>query len=161
MNIFDRSLLEPFAGYLSLGMFEDANDALEDLPNGLKVHPLVLGSRLTLLIAMKRWEDSVILARSLTKLWPEEPAFYFQTSFCLHELRRTSEAKAALMAAPADVQGQPHFLFKLACYEAQLGNVARAKELLKACFEEDEGMKQAALDDPDLKPVWSILSTQT
>jgi hypothetical protein len=62
------SLLQPFYGYLHLGMHAEANDELESLPNEMKAHPLVLLGRLELLMEMQRWEDGIILGQSLCKL---------------------------------------------------------------------------------------------
>ena len=74
--------LDPFAGYLDLGMYNEANDELERLPMKLKNHPAVLGARLDLLMEMKRWEDAAIVGGSLAKLWPETLQFHVRTAFC-------------------------------------------------------------------------------
>ncbi len=64
-------LLQPFCGYVELGMFTEANCELENLPADLKTHPVVLHGRLELLVAMKRWSLAAILGQSLCELWPE------------------------------------------------------------------------------------------
>jgi hypothetical protein len=65
---FDDSLLEPFAGYFDLGVFHEANDELENLPNEVKAYPVVLLARLELLVEMERWEDGGILRASFVEL---------------------------------------------------------------------------------------------
>jgi tetratricopeptide (TPR) repeat protein len=154
---FDDSLLEPFVGYLDLGMFHEANEELEKLPPDAKSHPLVLLARLELLVEMKRWEDGAILGQSLAKLWPEQHEAWFKAAYCLHELKRTSEAKATLTRAPADLRETALFLYNMACYETQLGNIAPAKVLLNSCFGKEKKWRQQALDDPDLQPLWDSL----
>ena len=90
-------LLEPFDGYIALGMFMEATDELERLPTELKTHPAVLSATLDLLIELKRWEDGELLGRSLFKLWPDECSFYVRTasrSICprsLSSVRTVSE----------------------------------------------------------------------
>jgi tetratricopeptide (TPR) repeat protein len=155
--IFDESLLEPFVGYVDLGMYEDANDELEKLPNEVKAHPMVLLARLELLVEMKRWEDGAALGSSLAKLWPQENEFHFKAAFCLHELKRTKEAKDTLIAAPAGLRKSALYFYNMACYETQLENVEQAKLLLKSCFEKDKKWRVEALDDPDLEPLWASL----
>jgi tetratricopeptide (TPR) repeat protein len=157
MTDFSPGLLEPFAGYLSLGMYNDANDVLENLPTQLKTHPSVLSARLDLLIKMKRWEDGVILGRSLFKLWPDECSFYVRTAFCLHEMRRTQEARQTLLEGPEALRGHAVYFYNLACYEAQLGNIAEAKRQLSIAFKMDQNYKAESLDDPDLEPLWRTI----
>jgi predicted Zn-dependent protease len=149
--------LDPFAGFLALGMFHDANDELENLPTSLKTHPAVLSARLDLLMEMKRWDDGVILGRSLFRLWPDECEFYVRTAFCLHELKHTAEARETLLSGPEGLRSQAVFYYNLACYEAQLGNIAEAKRQLATCFKMDKNYKAESLDDPDLEPVWNAL----
>ena len=48
--------------------------------------------------------------------------------------------------------------FNLACYEAQLGNLARAKAYLTRAVALDNKYRLLAVDDPDLSPLWKSLS---
>ena len=46
--------------------------------------------------------------------------------------------------------------YNLSCYECQLGRLEQAKHWLEKSFElgDVKAMKLAALDDPDLEPLW-------
>jgi hypothetical protein len=103
---------------------------------------------------MVRWEDGAILGLSLAKLWPEHFDFWIHAAFCLHELKRTAEAKQTLLNAPVAIRETALYSYNLACYEAQLGQHEKAKVLLAECFTRDKSMRDGALDDPDLAPVW-------
>ena len=149
--------LQPFYGYLELGLYDDANNELESLPDPLKNLPEVLLARLELLMMLKRWEDGAMLGQSLCGLWPKQSDFWFRTAFCLHEMRRTEEARQTLLNAPEPIQNIAVYSYNLACYESQLGDVRAAKKLLKECFDKDASFKQLALDDPDLQPVWDSI----
>jgi predicted Zn-dependent protease len=157
MTLLPRDLLEPFDGYLALGMFMEANDELERLPNEIKTHPQVLTARLTLLMELERWENGVILGRSLFKLWPDCCEFYIRTAYCLHELKRTQEARQTLLDGPVALHEQAVYYYNLACYEAQLGNLAKARLHLAACFKLDKAYRAESLEDPDLEPLWDVL----
>ncbi len=61
--------------------------------------------------------------------------------------------KQTLLSAPKPIRDTALYSYNLACYEAQLGDVSRAKALLKVSFEKDPELKETALDDPDLEPV--------
>jgi hypothetical protein len=115
-----ESLVEPFYGYLELGMDDEANDVLDALPPETKSHPLVLSARLDQLMLLKRWEDGVILGQSLYKKWPQHFDFWIHTAFCLHEMKRTAEAKQTLLSAPEAIREAALYSYNLACYEAQL-----------------------------------------
>ncbi len=152
-------LLHGFRGYLELGMYSDANDELENLPTEIKTHPLVLSARLELLVEMERWEYGALLGESLSQLWPSELDFYFKTAYCLHELKRTEEAKGTIQAAPRSIRKTALYHYNLACYETQLGNLPEAKRLLTECFAIETRYREESLDDPDLQPIWASLGT--
>ncbi len=82
-----------------------------------------------------------------------ERLLWFRTAFCLHELNRTAEAKQTLFNAPEPIRDTA-LHSNLACYEALLGDVAKAKTLLTISFEKDPELMETALDDPDLESVW-------
>ena len=48
--------------------------------------------------------------------------------------------------------------FNLACCEAQMGNLDRAKVHLKQATEIEAKFRLMALDDPDLEPLWASLA---
>jgi predicted Zn-dependent protease len=154
---FSVELLQPFLGYLDLQMFHEANDELESLPNEYKTRPEVLSARLELLMAMRRWEDGALLAQSLSKLWPDHDEWYIRTAFCLHELKRTADARAVLLNGPETLKDNAVYHYNMACYEAQLGHVKKAKQYLSTCFKMEKKFKAEALEDPDLEPVWTSI----
>jgi hypothetical protein len=49
--------------------------------------------------------------------------------------------------------------YNLACYECQLGRLEQAKGWLEKAFALGDAreMKLAALDDPDLEPLWKTI----
>ena len=153
-----EALLEPFVGYLDLGMFVEADEELENLPVEVKNLPAVLHARLALLVEMAQWKKGVTLGRKAIKLHPEEFEFYFKTAYCLHELKQTDKAKATLAGAPEEIREEALYCYNLACYETQLGHLEEAKQLLKACFKKDPRFREESQDDPDLEPLRGYLS---
>jgi hypothetical protein len=47
--------------------------------------------------------------------------------------------------------------FNLACYKAQVGNVAKEQTHLKCAVGIDPKFKLMALEDQDLEPLWALL----
>ena len=159
MTELTATLLDHFRGYLELGMYGEANDELENLPAEVQAHPAVQLARLELLIEMRNWPEGVTLAASLCAQWPDANEFFFRRAYCLHELKRTSEAKDILLQGPMALRQQAVFFYNLACYEAQLGSINEAKQQLQICFQMDKAFKAEALGDPDLVPVWDSVAT--
>ena len=48
--------------------------------------------------------------------------------------------------------------FNLACYEAQMGSIHRAKVHLRRATKADPKFSLMAMDDPDLEPLWATLA---
>ncbi len=152
-----EDLLEPFSGYLDLGMYLEAHEELENLPEEAKAHPWAALARLTLLLETGGWQEGIRLGSESSRKWPQEHEFYFKTAYCLHELKRTEEAKQTLETAPDAIRKTALFHYNLACYETQLGNIETAKHLLKRCFALAPAYKEEANEDPDLQPLWDWL----
>ena len=148
-----EDLLEPFTGYLDLGMYLEAHEELENLPAEAKAHPWTSLARLTLLVETGGWQEGIRLGTESFQKWPQEHEFYFKTAYCLHELKRTEEAKETLEAAPGTIRKTALYHYNLACYETQLGNIDKAKHLLKRCFAIEPAYKEEAAEDPDLEPL--------
>jgi len=149
-----EALLQPFTGYLELGMYEDAEKELQNFLPELKEHPFLALAQLELIMARKQWQEGVVLGKTLCQRWPEEFEFWFKTAYCLHELRQTVEAKETLLQAPVAIRESAIFYYNLACYETQLGNLAEGRRLLGKSCKIDSGFHQDALHDPDLQPLW-------
>jgi hypothetical protein len=149
-----EALLQPFVGYLELGMYDDAEKELESFAPELQEHALLHLARLELVMARGHWADGIILGKSSCNRWPEELEFWFKTAYCQHELRYTEDAKDTLLHAPASIRGTALFYYNLACYETQLGNLDAGKRLLNQSCELDKRFRQDALKDPDLQPLW-------
>jgi hypothetical protein len=90
------------------------------------------------------------------ELEPEMALGWVHRSFCLHELRRTAEARDNLLRVVDKFSMSATIPYNLACYECQLGNLAQSKKWLQAAFRlgDRKQIKVAALEDPDLKPLW-------
>ena len=74
------------------------------------------------------------------------------SSDLLHELRRTQEAREALLPAVKKFPEASLIPYNLACYACQLGDPAEARQWLRKAIargEKDE-IKRLALNDPDL-----------
>jgi len=94
-------------------------------------------------------------------LAPEHPFGWLHRSFALHELNRTAEARDNLLTVFDKFPGESILRYNVACYECQLGRLEQAKHWLEKAFKMGNArkMKLAALQDPDLEPLWKEIGT--
>ncbi|MGO9203556.1 MAG: TPR end-of-group domain-containing protein [Limisphaerales bacterium] len=151
--------LEAAQGCLELGDHIETNEELENISAGLRAHPDVLKVRWEIYAAAKKWEAALDIAAALVRLAPEEAFGWVNRSFCLHELRRTAEARDGLLPVVEKFPDDAIMRYNLACYECQLGRIDQARRWLEKSFEigDPRKLKLMALDDPDLEPLWKNL----
>jgi len=132
---------------------------LEKVTPTLRAHPDVLELRWQIYAKEKKWEACVDIATAVIKLAPENCNGWVHRSFALHELKRTKEAFDLLLPAADQFPRVWTVPYNLACYCAQLGRLDECQEWFKEAMAIDEQtVKRAAIDDPDLKPLWDSLS---
>ena len=143
-------------GWLELGNHIEANEELENITASLRAHPEALKVRWEIYAAAKKWEAAIDIAAAIVQLDPDDLAGWIHWSYALHELKRTAEARDNLMRVVNRFPGSATMRYNLACYESQLGRLEQAKQWLAKAFALGDAreMKLAALDDPDLEPLW-------
>jgi hypothetical protein len=97
------------------------------------------------------------VAKTLADYEPENAQWWISWAFATRRAESIEAARKILIEAWKSHGKEPMLLFNLACYECQLGNLAKAKEMLGVVFELDPRMRVVALDDEDLKPLWDVL----
>jgi len=152
----DQRYLQAAQGWIELGSHLEANEELENITAGNRAHPAVLEVRLEIYAKARKWEAALDIASALAQLLPEHPLGWMHRSFCLHELKRTEEARDNLLRVVNQFPGDPDMRYNLACYECQLGRLAQARAWLKKAYKlgNRKKIKLLVLDDPDLEPLW-------
>ena len=156
----DSHHLEAAQGWLELGNHAEADAELDSIASSLRAHPDVLNVRWGIYAAARKWEAALDIAAALIQLNPEDPLGWVHRSYSLHELKRTAEARDNLLRVVDKFPEDPIMRYNLACYECQLGRLEQAKNWLGKAFAlgDAKGMKLAALDDPNLQPLWKEIS---
>lgn len=154
---FERHL-EACLGFLELDLSDSAWEELDQIEPADQNRPEVLHARIAVLMKENAWEKAIGYCDKLCKVFPDSPVPFIHRAFCLHELRRTEEAKSTLLKGPASLRSEPLFHYNLACYEAQLGNLISAHEWLKASIAMDNSFRELAREDVDLAPLWISFS---
>jgi predicted Zn-dependent protease len=148
-------LLRAAQGYYELGMDAAARAELDALPPEWAGQAEALELRLMLLMRERRWAEALGLALELQGVQPEAGGGFVHAAFCLHEMGRTAEARAMLLAGPSELREEGLFYYNLACYEARLGMLGEAREHLARSIRIDVKFRALAAGDPDLEPLRS------
>jgi len=155
----DDHHLRAAEGWLELGNPVEANEELERIQPTLRAHPRVLEVRWHIYERAGKWDGCLAIASTLVEQLPHTPQPWVHRSFALHELKRTQEAYDRLRPAVAQFPKVWLIPYNLACYCAQLGRLEECQDWFKKAMALDEHtVKQAALDDADLKPLWDSMS---
>jgi tetratricopeptide (TPR) repeat protein len=146
-------------GWLELGNHLEANEELEQITPCRRARPEVLEVRWQIYAAAKKWDATLDIAATLIRIDAEDPLGWVHRSYALHELKRTTEARDNLLRVVDTFPISATIHYNLACYECQLGRLEQAKTWLEKAFKlgDAKKMKLAAIDDPDLEPLWRAI----
>lgn len=153
---FERTLAVA-QGYFALEMWQESWDELEELgPEFRHLAPVII-LRVLILNNLGKWESAAIVGPGALRYFPGFGALYLATAQALRECQGAAAAKAVIMAGGRLLRNEAAFHYNLACYDSALGKLDDAKEGLTRTFELEKGLRQKALDEPDLAPVWESL----
>ena len=150
MDIIHQRLLVAAQGYSELGLPDLALDELRLITGEAVNDPVVVETRLSVLMQAKRYPDALPVAKQLCELCPDRTAGFIHVAFCMHELGNTGAARDLLVNGPQALKAEATYHYNLACYEAVLGNVQQARAHLDVSFAMDKKLRDYAHTDPDL-----------
>ena len=156
-----KRCLDAVHGFITLGMYQDAWDELENLPPEFRADDVVLALRIEIFHGLQKWESSRVLAESLAKRSPENPGWWLSWSFAVRREESVEAARAVLKKAAEIHPNVALIAYNLTCYTCLMGELAEARELLKRAVGIDGQFRKLALDDPDLEPLWAELGKAT
>jgi Flp pilus assembly protein TadD len=146
------------SGYLELGMFDDAAMVLEEIAPEDKNRNEVLGARINLYIAAKKWDMAAAVASHLVKVDPETAGWWISLAYALRRTESIEKAEAILLRAQAIHPKVAMIAFNLACYASVAGRMEEAKGRLRHAIDLDKDIRGLAIDDEDLKPLWDWIA---
>ena len=147
-------------GYVELGMFQEANDELENIDPFNRAAPEVLGVRLAIYRGLKKWELMQQIAKRLKEFQPDNVQWTISLAYATRRAYSIDVAMEILIDAEAKFPKEAAIPYNLACYHCQRGEIENAKRYLRQAFEIDLNWRMAALEDEDLRPLWDSLRTR-
>jgi tetratricopeptide (TPR) repeat protein len=148
----DKHFVNAALGWLDLRLVSDARAELQQVSTANTCHPEVLEVWWRVHAAERHWDEALRVAEMELMTAPERISGWVDRSYSLHEMRRTQEAREALLPAVKKFPEASLIPYNLACYACQLGDANEAQQWLRKALahgERDE-IKRLALNDPDL-----------
>ena len=150
-------------GWLELGLPAEARAELFQLSPAAQDHPDVLEVRWLVAAEQKKWEEGLQVARALLQHAPSRSSGWLHQAYALRRVPGGTVAKAweALLPASDRFPKEPIIPFNLSCYACQMQEMDTARFWLKRAVAVGgiETIKQMALQDPDLEPLWTEIRT--
>lgn len=147
-------------GWLELGDWQEAEAEVNALAAEKQSWPEILCLRFQIAAKAGQWERAVELAKAVAGKSPEDPFGWVHWAYALHELKRTQEAYERVLAVVPHFPQEATMHYNLACYSCQLGRQEEAMEWLRRAIRLDKHAKlrEAALEDKDLEPLWKEIA---
>jgi Flp pilus assembly protein TadD len=142
------------SGYIELGMLDDATLALDEIAPADQTRIEVLGARLALYMAARKWRLAAALASQLVKVMPGNPSWWTQLAYAVRRSETIEKAEAILLEARVIHPRNVIIMLNLASYASVTGRTAEAKIRLRHAIDLGEGVRRLALDVEDLRPLW-------
>jgi predicted Zn-dependent protease len=159
----DQRHIQAAEGWSELGDPIEARAELAQISPEQHGHPAALEVQWQLAAREKQWEAGLEIASTLVQTAPDLPLGWVHRSYCLHELKRTAEARDNLLRVVDKYPKDAIMRYNLACYECQLGRLREARQWLAKAFAlaNQRKIREMALDDLDLKPLWGEIREMT
>ncbi|MGA7903330.1 MAG: hypothetical protein WCC08_03490 [Terrimicrobiaceae bacterium] len=149
-----QRLIVEASGYIELGMLEEAAKTLEGIKAEDETRNEVLGVRLELYMAEKKWDLAAQVARHLVETGPENAGAWVNLAYSVRRSESLSEAERILLKASSFHPNNALIVYNLACYACVAGHVEEAKNRLQLAFDLAPSFRDLALEDLDLLPLW-------
>ena len=143
---------------LELGMFDDAAMVLEEIAPEDKTRNEVLGARVGIYMAARKWDMAAAVASHLVKVEPENAGWWISLAYSVRRIEGIEKAEAILLRAQAIHPKVAMIAFSLACYASFTGRMEEAKVRLQHAITLDKDIRGLAIDDEDLRPLWDWIA---
>src|SRR5215472_15112329 len=137
--------------YVELGMFQEANEQLENIDPFNRAAPEVLAVRIAIYHGLKKWALMQEIAKRLTEFQPDDIQWTISLAYATRRTDSIQAAKEILLNAEPKFPKEAIIKYNLACYSCQTEDIEAAKNYLKKAFEINSSWRLNALNDEDLK----------
>ena len=154
----DTHYLLAAVGWSELGNPSEARAELAQIGAAQQEHPDVLEVRWAIAAEQQRWEECLQIARALLRRAPKRSSGWLHQAYALRRVPDggLQQASAALLPAIDKFPKEATIPFNLSCYACQMGQLEAARDWLHRAIAigGKEKIRQMALRDSDLEPLW-------
>jgi predicted Zn-dependent protease len=155
----DSHHLDAAVGWLGLGCVAEARVELDLISAMRQKHPAVLEARWTICAREKHWAEALEIAQAELAVAPDDCAGWLHRAYALRRVPDGGlpQAWEALLPAAEKFPREPAIAYNLSCYACQLQQPDVARQWLRRAMKagDQETIKQMALADDDLQPLWA------
>jgi hypothetical protein len=145
-------------GWVELGNLLEAKAELAQIGSALQTHPDVLEVQWLICAEEKHWDKGLQIARALLHGAPDRASGWLHQAYALRRVADGGVQKAwdALLPVFEKFPRTEIIPYNLACYACQMNEFETARVWLKRAMEigNKDRIKQRALEDADLSPLW-------
>lgn len=156
----NQAHIQDAEGWLGLGNWREANEALDSVTPSLRAHPAVLKLRYAVCASAEKWDLALDIAQTLALERPHNSFGFVYAAYALHQLNRTAEAYETLRPVMERFPEDMNIRYDLACYACKIGQLKDAMTHLERAINlaGSKDIRQKALDDPALERLWGDIS---
>ncbi len=157
----DTFYLSAAVGWLELGNTMESEAEWARISPAQQGQPEVLEVRWQICAAAENWDKALAVATELLRLEPGKASSWIHHAYSLRRVSTGGLQAAfnALLPAFAQFPKEAIIPYNLACYTAQLNRLDEAWDWLGQAMKRSKrsAIKQMALADADLEPLWPRL----
>ncbi|MSU41934.1 MAG: tetratricopeptide repeat protein [Pedosphaera sp.] len=152
----DTHHLSAAEGWMDLGNFIEAQAELEKISEDGRQHFNVLQVQWHIHNRRREWDDCLRLGREMIVVSPRLPQSWINCGNALFYLGQYDEAYKLLFPKMKDFPNDEAIPYNLACYKCQSGDLKQARALLQRALRvgDSKRIRNLAMNDPDLEPLW-------
>jgi Tfp pilus assembly protein PilF len=144
-------------GFLELGLPQLAEAELEKLEGDDRTSEATWVMRCRVYRASEQWEIMGEVAKHLVSLDPDVVEYWLDAAFATRKAGGVGLAHQVMTHAALRLPEEAQIRYHAACCAAQIGLFEQAKEHLQAAVAKVYDLKHAALQDPDMEPLWASM----
>ena len=141
-------------GYTALGLLDEANNILEDLPSELKITKEVITLHMGILLKSMDYLKASYLAETLSMSEPDDVDRMVLVARYRYQAGEYADALAWLMSVARNCSGDAYFHYLSAQCHAALGDMDAARTSLQKVASMSETLRSRALDDPVFEAIY-------
>jgi len=154
----DTLYLSSAPAWIGLGAPDEARKELNLIPCANQTHPDVLEVKWLLCAEEENWDAGLAVAKELVAAAPDRASGWLHHAYALRRSKGggLEQAWDALLPAFDKFPRESTIPYNLACYACQLKRMETARLWLKRAIAAGgkDRVKNMALNDSDLKPLW-------